>query len=87
MNNELLDMLQSYEQYSELYAKQIYSRETWGEQTGCEVDEYFEYVACCESRLYTFDTWYEHTQSKEFPTDAEWGDYKGFRYALLSFHP
>ena len=87
MNNELKLLLGDYADYSALFAKQVYSQELWSEQTGCEVDEYFDYVTCCEGKLYTFGTWFEHTQSLDYPAGPEWDQYRDFRQSLLTFHP
>ena len=86
-NNNLSDLMEEYLQYTQIYAKQIYNQEMWQEQTGCEVDEYFSYIACCENRLYDFNTWFEHTRGLEYPTGEDWDKYRGFKHHLLSFHP
>lgn len=83
-NLELESLLNEYTDYAELFAKQIYRKEVWSEQTGCELeDEYFGYVACCGKRLYDFGTWYEHTQGQPFP--KEWEANRNTKCDLLSF--
>lgn len=87
MNNKLQELLEEYSDYSKLYAKQIYNQDLWQEQTGCEVDEYFDYVSCCENKLYPFSVWFEHSYSVEYPSDPDWAFYKDFKHSLISFHP
>lgn len=87
MDKQLHYLLEDYREYSQLFAKQIYSQEIWQEQTGCAVDEYFGYVACCENRLYNFGTWFEHTQGQIYPSGPEWGKFRSFKHSLLEFHP
>lgn len=87
MNKQLQSLLEDYKLYAELFAKQIYNQDVWQEQTGCDVGEYFGYVECCEGRMYSFGTWFEHTQGQNYPLDPEWEKYRGHKYALLSFHP
>lgn len=88
MSSALQSLLANYEDYTSLLAKQIYRREVWSEQTGCELEsEYFGYVACCENRLYDFGTWYEHTQGTPYPEGEEWALYRDHKYSLLAFHP
>lgn len=86
MNDDLKRYLASYKQYTDLFAKQIYQSDIWQEQTGCEVDEYFEYVSCCEGKLYSFHVWYEHTESKEYPSGYDWDHYKNYKNSLLEAH-
>lgn len=87
MNNHLQSLLVTYADYSSLFAKQIYNQDLWQEQTGCEVDEYFGYISCCENRLYSFSIWFEHTQSLTYPIGTDWDHYKDFKQSLLAFHP
>lgn len=80
-------MLADYKDYSELFAKQIFNKQLWSEQTGCEVEEYFGYILCCENRLYDFSTWFEHTTSVTYPAGMEWDHYRAHKYSLLACHP
>ncbi len=86
MSNEIKELLDTYEEYTKLFATQVFSPVVWNEQTGCEIEEYFGYVACCEVRLYDFSTWYEHTHSKEYPKGIDWDFYKTHKFSLLSYH-
>lgn len=85
MDKDLQALLEQYKDYTGLFAKQIYNQELWHEQTGCDIDEYFGYVSCCEARLYDFSTWYEHTFSLEYPSGHEWDFYKTHKLSLLTF--
>lgn len=88
LSSKINDLLREYEDYSRMFAAQIFSSQVWSEHTGCEVEEeYFGYVSCCENRLYDFSTWYEHTQSIEYPAGTEWDRYKTHKHSLLTFHP
>jgi hypothetical protein len=87
MDEHLKQLLRSYRDYTDLFAKQIYRSELWQEQTGCEVDEYFEYVSCCEGKLYNFQVWYEQTEGGEYPTGYDWDFYKNHKNSLLEAHP
>jgi hypothetical protein len=84
MNEELNSALTAYAEYAGHFAKQIFDSETWKEHTGCDVDEYFGYISCCEGRLYDFSTWYEHAFGVEFP--VEWMERQHFKHALLEFN-
>lgn len=85
--SDIDSFLSDYETYSSLFAKQIYNKDMWEEQTGCNTDEYFEYIECCGSRLYDFKVWYEHTTGKEYPTGGKWDKYLEYKTPILDFHP
>ena len=84
--DNLETFLMDYEVYAGMFSKQIYNKDLWQEQTGCDVDEYFGYIACCETKLYEFSTWYEHTTGKSYPTNPAWEARRHFKHALLAFH-
>jgi hypothetical protein len=86
-DDSIKNLLLDYADYVEAFAKQVYSKELWKEQTGCELDEYFGYVSCCEDRLYSFKTWFEHTQAKTYPVGLHWDEYSNHKLPLLGFHP
>lgn len=86
MDNELEVLLVEYSEYSEMFAKQIFDRKLWEEQTGCEVGEFFDYIGCCQNRLYDFGTWFEHTRNVEYPVGDGWNDYRTFKQTLLNYH-
>jgi hypothetical protein len=77
--------LGEYNEYASLFSKQINNPAMWQEQTGCEMDEYYGYIECCETRLYPFGTWYEHTTGEEYPEAKEWKEYRDYKVPLLSF--
>lgn len=80
------NLLEQYETYTSIFAKQIYNRDIWQEQTGCEMDEYFSYVECCEGRLYNFKVWYEHTTGNSYPSGSRWEELRNYKIPLLKFH-
>lgn len=82
-NPDLASALSDYEQYSALFANQVYGKDVWSEHTGCELEEeYSGYLTCCEARIYDFGTWYEQARSAPFPD--EWADRREFKYSLVS---
>jgi len=84
-NNELNAKLEEYQDYAAIFSKQINNPVMWQEQTGCEMDEYEDYIGCCENRLFAFGTWYEHSTGLEYPEGSDWQELKGYKVPLLSF--
>lgn len=76
--------LAEYSTYGEIFGKQVYTKDVWSEQTGCEYDEYSKYVECCNDRLYPFNVWFEHTYGTTYPAGAEWDSVKGHRHKIAA---
>lgn len=83
MSPDLFFALNEYEDYSDIFAKQIFSRELWKEQTGCELEEeYVEYLKCCSNKLYSFSVWYEHTKGTPYPSTGDWIQYRDYKASI-----
>jgi hypothetical protein len=85
MESELNFYLTRYKEYCDLFYKQVIyvdNCQLITDDVNCNMItmEYKRYIDIATSRLFTFGSWFNHMENKEYP--QTWDEYRDFKYTI-----